>query len=147
IGRVRYHARATGISADVVALDGVAKREVERRISRVPAVNLYSEAGVAADDISGRGRRPADGIVRTGNDDALLPAQRCGPGDVGADVIALYEIVLGATGSHGLETDAAIGVARNNVSGPGRGAANDVVVTPNLDPRMNPRAIAESSQT
>src|SRR5205807_4879346 len=94
---------AAGIGADVVALDDVS---IDRL--RTWRLDLDSPNGaVAADDISGRRRSPADGIVVTvDNDPTCLRAQARGSGDVGANEIALYEIELGVADSDLFDGDA-----------------------------------------
>src|SRR5262249_17892032 len=138
---VTHHCRAAGIGADVVAFDDVAETAVGI------AGNPNSGAVITADDISGRSGSPADGIVGSGDANTCLQAQACGPSNVSADVVAFHEVVLGATETHVHDVDANAppggAVARNNVPGPCRGAANGVVVAPDQDPDP----IAESSQT
>ncbi len=119
------------IGADVVPLhyvpDGMSGKKVQRNIRQA----------VAADDISGPGCGPADGIVAAiteGNAQVTDRARKnFTAGDIGADVIAFHEVVLGEAAVHRapvygnseMASDGA-GVARDNVPGSRRGAADGV---------------------
>jgi hypothetical protein len=83
-GGVRHRERATGIGADVVALDDVTKRG-NRRVS---GFQSDSRTEVATNDISGRFRGAANGVVTTPYVNSNVIADSSQTGNVSTDEVA-----------------------------------------------------------
>src|SRR5262249_44054598 len=108
--------------ADQVALDGD---------GRGRAADLDAVAVVAADHVAGVGDRAADGhLVGVDDVDAVLGvAQVGGAVDVGPDEVALDLVARAGA----VDPDAVAGVARDDVAGAHRGAADGVGVGAAVD--------------
>jgi hypothetical protein len=107
----------------------------------VAARDDHSAGIVAGNHVARAGRGAADQIlVGRVNENTDAVAQPLKASDVGADVVALDDVVeRGKLSDH--DTAA---VARDEVAGRGRGAADQVVVGPRAD--MDPVAIAAGQQ-
>ena len=90
------------------------------------ACDRNAVAKIPRDQVARRGDHPADGVVAgaTRWRPALEVAKGLGPGSVGADVVALDQVVVRDVG----DLDAVAVVAGNDVASPGRGAADRVVI-------------------
>src|SRR5262249_21937089 len=98
------------VRPDRVALDHVAAGD-----------QVHAGAAVARDDVAGPRGGAADGVAVGEDDDAVASvAQGRRPGGVGADEVARHHV------GGAVQVDAVVGVAGNQVAGPGRGAADRV---------------------
>ncbi len=116
-GAVAQHGDAVGADTDVVALDRGAGRSV---------ADHHAVEGVAGDHIARPGRAAAEDVARAGAPEhraAVDVAQRDQPGRVGADVVALQQVVLRGRVEH---FEAEVVVAREHVARAGAGAADGV---------------------
>src|SRR5262249_28838820 len=114
---------AVAARAGVVGADEVAGHDVA---GGAGAADLSAVVAVAGDDVAGAGGRASDRVVGGGGSDdhALVDvAQRARPGQVGADEVALDDIVRGVAE---LQGDAEVVVAGDDVAGRRRGAANRI---------------------
>src|SRR5262249_36355235 len=115
------------VHADEVALDDVLRGGVDGHAGAVGAV--------AADDVGRRRGATADGVVRgaAGEGHAVAGVEQGdGPGDVGADEVALDQVVGGAAAvdldAVAVEGAGALGgaIPRNDVAGAGHRAADGI---------------------
>ena len=90
ISRIAQVPGSGDVGADEVAFDEVV---------RPPRCPAECRVAVGRDDVAGPGRRPADGVARgtrrSINTPLSIVAQELGPGDVGADEVALTRLPVG----------------------------------------------------
>src|SRR5262249_3397785 len=108
---------ASGVRADVIALDQVSDRVAT--VHPDAATYQITGDGVVGDDVAGRGRRPANrvygGVVD--QDSVLAVAQSLQAGDIGADQVALHQIAHG-TAPGAIDQYTIAEVAGDEVAGP-----------------------------
>ena len=101
--------------------------EVTLHDKPVGAIHLYSRVGVSGNEVACPRRGTADRVVAgalRGNHADLI-RQWAGTCHVGTDEVSLDDVLVGARAK---EQDTAADVARDDVAGPGGGAADRVVL-------------------